>query len=125
MNMLKNFRFLTLILLIVFASCEKKVTVDFNIINETTFKVDSLYIEPNQNRKNKIINIGQNEEVDYQIDMSHVEKIDGLYQIFYKLNDEKKYRNFGYYTNGYPLGYPFKLNIKNDTIIVQEIHENY
>lgn len=123
--MFKNSKVIIFILLVSLTSCNSSVTVDFKIINETSSNLDSLYIEPNQKKQEKIIAIEPNGEVNYQIDMSHVQKTDGSYQIFYKMNNEQKFRDFGYYTNGHPSGYPFELKIKNDTIIIQEGTEKY
>ncbi|PHR94883.1 MAG: hypothetical protein COA80_11895 [Leeuwenhoekiella sp.] len=113
--------FLLLILIIVCCSgCENKTTVNFQIKNDTTFQIDFLSIEPNQN-PDKVTGLKPNQNLDYQIDMSHVPKTDGSYFLSFRMNDEQHLKRFGYYTNGWPISDLYELTIKADTILIKEI----
>ncbi|MAW94104.1 MULTISPECIES: hypothetical protein [unclassified Leeuwenhoekiella] len=118
--MLKTYLSILVLLLVLSTGCESQTTVDFQIKNDTPFQIDSLSIEHNQNLE-KVISLKPDQNLDYQIDMSHVPKTDGAYLISYRINDERRLKSFGYYTNGGPISDLYKLTIKADTILIKEI----
>jgi hypothetical protein len=108
------------------SSCTSRVTVQFEIINNSGNDIDSLVIEPTIiNEKKKYISIKQSRKATYATDMTGIAKVDGAYSIFYVSNDKKKLFNFGYYTNGYPLEKKMSINIESDTILIYPEFEKY
>ncbi len=45
---------------------------------------------------------------------------DGICFISFRLNDRKKNRKFGYYSNGIPLNKSFYIDIQKDSIVIEE-----
>lgn len=116
-----------LIMILLLTSCSHKVIADFQVTNNTEFDIDSLKIEPNINEATKYISLKKGEMVEYKSDMTTIAKVDGGYTISFIIDGENKVQNFGYYTNGNPL--PFeeitKIEIKNDTILIEQILKDY
>ena len=42
-----------------------------------------------------------------------------------QINEENKIKDFGYYTNGYPLEKITKIEIQGDTILIDQIFSSY
>ncbi len=112
-------------ILLLFLSCDDPVTADFEIINNTGIKIDSLVIEPNINEKGKYISLMPAEKVEYKADMTTIAQIDGPYFISFNSNTEKRTQMFGYYTNGYPQEKITKIKIEKDTILINQIYGEY
>ncbi len=45
---------------------------------------------------------------------------DGICSFSFRLNDRKKSRKFGYYSNGIPLNKSFHIDIQKDSIVIEE-----
>ena len=116
---MKNNLLILLLALSTFTSCSNERSVTFEIHNKTEHQIDSLKIEPNTANSKKLISIKKGEIVEYEIDMTNIEKIDGSYQLSFLINEEIRVEKFGYYTNGYPLEKFMSIEIVNDTIIVE------
>ena len=106
-------------------SCSNSVTADFEITNRTEMRIDSLKIEPMVISDGKYISLDSNEKVEYKADMTDIAKHDGSYRISYQINGENNIKDFGYYTNGYPLEKITKIEIQKDTIIIDQIMDSY
>ena len=105
-----------IIISLTFISCNNRVLADFEIINNTGLRIDSLKIEPMVISDGKYISLNSNEKAEYKADMTGIEKIDGSYRISYLQNGEIKIKDFGYYTNGYPTEKLTSIKIEKDTI---------
>jgi hypothetical protein len=70
----------------------------------------------------KLIN---NEKVSKFLNMEEVKKIDGNYIIEYKINDSTYEKEFGYYTNGYPLESEINITINPSTILINQKSKSY
>lgn len=99
LEIVKQF-FVIFIIIVGLYSCSDKVTAEFEIINNSSLKIDWLRIEPNLKKDGKFISLDIYEEISYKIDMTNIKKSDGAYILSYKLNGEYKSKVFGYYTNG-------------------------
>ncbi len=119
--MIKPYYLVLILLTLSFSSCDSQRNVDFKIKNNTGSQVDSLVIEPNKN-EDKIISLKPDQELDYQIDMSHAEPTDGAYIISYVANGEQRRQPFGYYSNGNPASSSFELTIQQDSLLIKEKH---
>ena len=100
----------------ILTSCNKEVMANFEITNSTAIKIDSLKIEPNLISKGEFISIKPNEKIKYKVDMSGIAKVDGSYTLSYWQDGKNFIKNFGYYTNGYPLEKKTKIKIEKDTV---------
>ncbi len=119
-NCLKVSFFFTAVLLV--SSCNKKIEVnaDFEIINNTSSTIDSLYIKPN--KQIKFISVKSKELKTYKTDMSDIARVDGNYLLKYKLEGKDKIKHFGYYSNGIPMEKITVIKIDVDTIIFDFKH---
>tara|TARA_R110000850_G_scaffold11842_1_gene40436 strand:- start:306 stop:674 length:369 start_codon:yes stop_codon:yes gene_type:complete len=106
-------------------SCSNSVTADFEITNGTGMRIDSLKIEPMVISNGNYISLDSNEKAKYIADMTDIPKHDGSYGISYQINEENKIKDFGYYTNGYPLEKITKIEIQGETILIDQIFSSY
>jgi hypothetical protein len=101
-------------------SCRKNATARFEITNNTTSIIDSLIILPNKN-SGQFISVDPNTTVNYSCDMNGGTKVDGEYQLTYKIDSKIKINHFGYYTNGDPTEKLIKVNIEADTVKLESV----
>ncbi len=106
-------------------SCDYETIADFEIKNNTGFKIDSLKIEPNINKTQQYISLHKGDKIKYKCNMTSIPKVDGAYKISFLINGKYKSEIFGYYTNGSPLEKITKIKIERDTIIINQIFEKY
>ncbi len=111
---MKPILFLFVFLPIAFTHCSKKTVVEFKIVNNSNFKIDSLFIEPNVSKLDKYVSIDSKESYKYESDMTNIPKSDGSYFLSYIINHKIKRQAFGYYTNGYPLERKVTINIDSE-----------
>ena len=97
-------------------SCGNEGMANFEITNSTAIKIDSLKIEPNLISKGKIISVKPNEKTKYKVDMTEIAKVDGSYTLSYWQDGKNFIKNFGYYTNGYPMENKTTIKIEIDTV---------
>jgi hypothetical protein len=97
-------------------SCNNRVVADFEIKNNTESRIDSLKIQPMVVSDGSYISLSPNENKEYKADMTGIPKTDGSYRISYKQNGERKIKDFGYYTNGYPSEKLTRIEIEQDTL---------
>jgi len=109
---------ISLFSLLLYTSCEDKVIAKFEIRNNTPYYIDSLLIEPNVDLTAKYISLDPDKSITYRADMTGTAKTDGSYRLSYKLSDSTFRRNFGYFTNGYPLGTTAKIDIQADSALI-------
>lgn len=117
-----NISFLISILTLV--SCDNRIIANFEISNETKFKIDSLKIEPTVSLNERFIAINPDATVKYEVDMTEILKTDGSYRLTYIQNGKTLIKNFGYYTNGYPIEDLIKIKVLNDTILFNSKFNN-
>ncbi len=118
---LQNMNYKNLIYLLIFIqfSCSSKIEAHFEITNSTNFLIDSLKIDPNDNR-NSYIQLKPYSTVIYKVDMTNTPKTDGCYFLTFKHNKIYRDSMFGYFSNGIPMGNLTRINILTDSIIIKE-----
>lgn len=93
--------------------------VNFEIVNNTIFSLDSLNIEPNTKELSKYLSLKPKQKIKYEINMSDIPSLDGAYVLKYRSNNKTIVKAFGYYSRGIPFGENFKIVIEKDTIKVK------
>lgn len=102
-------------------SCTRKNEISFEIENMTKFQLDSLKIEANDNKNFKFISVNSMQSKKYTLDMADIIKVDGSYNLSYKINGNQRFHNFGYFTNGSPSEKFIDLKIFVDSISYRKI----
>jgi major membrane immunogen (membrane-anchored lipoprotein) len=122
----KSYLFLlaTLILLI---SCDSDIKAKFEITNQTNSVIDSVNIKSFDHLSNQsFITLKVGESKIYWLNMTNLPKVDGDYLLTFKKNQaNKEIKRFGYFTNGYPLEEITKIQIDKDTVLIDQIFDNY
>lgn len=125
-RMNKSYLFLlaTLILLI---SCDSDIKAKFEITNQTNSVIDSVNIKSFDHLSNQsFITLKVGESKIYWLNMTNLPKVDGDYLLTFKKNQaNKEIKRFGYFTNGYPLEEITKIQIDKDTVLIDQIFDNY
>ena len=125
-RMNKSYLFLlaTLILLI---SCDSDIKAKFEITNQTNSVIDSVNIKSFDHLSNQsFITLKAGESKIYWLNMTNLPKVDGDYLLTFKKNQaNKEIKRFGYFTNGYPLEEITKIQIDKDTVLIDQIFDNY
>jgi len=88
----------------------------FEVINNTTDFIDSIYITPDRKLGHNYITLLADEKRRYETDMS-VGNADGAYRIYYKIKSEFKSVIFGYYSNSAFLEKMIQIDIRPDTVL--------
>jgi hypothetical protein len=109
-----------LLLCLTLSSCERSQYSNFEITNSTQEKIDSLKISTGT-KTIIYISLNPNETKEYKCDLSQMAKVDGDYELSYKINSVKRIKRFGYFTNGSPTGKLVKINIQNDTVLFKTL----
>lgn len=112
-----------LVLLCIY-SCNDRVLAKFEITNMTNDLVDSIHIFPD-NTKDHFIQLQANEKSVFTTDMTGLPKVDGSYQLLFKLKNQARGKHFGYYTNGSPMESLTRIYIYTDTVSIQQEYNNY
>ena len=112
--------FITLILSI--TSCNDWSKGKFRLTNNTPFLIDSIRLMPD-NQIN-YFSLNPNETKSYNTDMSGP-GTDGLYQVGYRINQVRKSKDLGYYTNGSSVEKIIKIYFEADTVRCEKIYSNY
>jgi hypothetical protein len=103
-------------------SCTNKFGSTFEVENKTNSNIDSLFISNGFNNVN-LNKINKNEKVILFLDFKkNNPKSDGNFLIKYKLNNKHRNKMFGYFSNGIPSNKNVKVQIYEDTIIINEIY---
>jgi len=109
---------LSLFICTALVSCKNDTSLTFSIANETSIKIDSLYIEPNSNRnEEKIISIPASASKTYITNFKGIEKTDGTYKMYFKRGGQSFHETFGYYSNGAPMEKQIVIKIEEDTVL--------
>jgi hypothetical protein len=120
---------LLIILIVLFAAgCDNKIIAKFEITNQTEEQLDSVFVKTADNTQLlDYISLKKNETKTYFLDMTNLPKVDGDYILSYNVtNDEtSKQVRFGYYTNGYPEEEVTYLEIKTDTVVINQVFKKY
>lgn len=112
-----------LIVVFFFTSCYfNNYKVEFEIINNTEFTIDSLKIFPNSDKSLNYMSLKPYQKRSYVIDMFNVPARDGSYLLSYKSNNKLIKKGFGYYSNGMPLENKIVIRIKNDSIDFKSLY---
>lgn len=116
---------LTLITSIV--SCQNEINAKFEITNKTYNTLDSINIKSFDHKLNtNFLNLEQGETQIYFLDMTELPKVDGDYLLTFKENPTNtKLKRFGYFTNGYPSEEVTKIEIRKDTVIIEQQFDEY
>ncbi len=117
-----NFKlYLSVIILIslIFTGCLLRDNPKLKVYNKSDSSIDSIYVYAVIEDKTIIKNINSGEKRFGTIFFEKVPNADGAYMVKVFNNGKViKETGFGYYTNGASLDYGFKIEIKNDTIII-------
>ena len=113
------------ILFLALTSCDNRMVADFEIINNTGSKIDSLKIEPMVLNNGNYITLRSHDRMNYQADMSGIAKTDGSYRLTYMQDGKLLVKNFGYYTNGYPIEKLTRIAIEKDTLMFDFEFDHY
>lgn len=114
-----------LFVVVSFCSCQSNLKAKFEITNETKILIDSINIKTfdhNANPKWIKLKSGQNQL--YWLEMTNLPKVDGDYLLTYRDSILKTVR-FGYFSNGFPLEKVTNIIIKKDTVIIDQIYDDY
>lgn len=117
--------FLIVLLLVLLGSCQRNVKAQFEITNSASQPIDSVNITSFDHEKNSnFISLQPGQSQIYWFDMTNLPAVDGDYLLTYKDSTTKSIR-FGYFTNGAPLEKLTKIIIKQDTVIFDQIFNEY
>jgi hypothetical protein len=106
----------------VITSCEDWSHGKFEITNNTTMPIDSIFIVPDQASGKNYISLNPNQTMSYITKMGGVKSGDGAYKIQYKLASSNKSQRFGYFSNGASLEKLTKITIMPDTVLFKFIY---
>ncbi len=112
---------LIILLVAVWYSCEKETYAKFEITNSTETILDSISIHTtSSNLITSYLKLAPGESEDYLSDMTDLPMADGAYILTYRMTDSgiKKQKEFGYFTNGYPLEDLTEITIEQDSVII-------
>jgi hypothetical protein len=110
------------LLLSIATSCEtvKKVnSVNFKITNNTYINIELIYLSTVYDEAKTSDNtLDSKSMIEIKFGFIDVAESDGSYSLLYKFENSSDTirRDFGYYTNGYPLESEFNIKIYNDSI---------
>jgi hypothetical protein len=104
-------------------SCNDWSKGKFEITNNTSVIIDSLFIEPNRYIIGKYVSIKPNETISYITDMSD-DHNDGLHRLEYKIGEKHTIKGLLYYSNGNSVEDLIKVGIYPDTIVVKSIYNS-
>ena len=119
--------FLYIVSILLLSSCSSEIKAKFEIENKTNFIIDSINIKSfDHERKSQFIKLEPDQIETYWLDMTDLPKVDGDYLLTFKRNENsKELKRFGYFTNGYPLEKVTKIQIEKDTVIIDQIFDEY
>jgi hypothetical protein len=119
--------FLYIISILLLSSCSSEIKAKFEIENKTNHVIDSINIKSfDHERKSQFIKLEPDQTETYWLDMTELPKVDGDYLLTFKRNrTNKEIERFGYFTNGYPLEEVTKIRIEKDTVIIDQIFDDY
>ncbi len=119
--------FLYIFSILLLSSCSSEIKAKFEIENKTNFVIDSINIKSfDHERKSQFITLEPDQIETYWLDMTDLPKVDGDYLLTFKRNEtSKELKRFGYFTNGYPLEKVTKIQIEKDTVIIDQIFDEY
>lgn len=103
-------------------SCQNTANKKVEIIveNKTEVNIDSLSVT-NWIDEFKINEFKKHDSVKIELGFENPHfKGDGSYAVSYYIKGVKKFKDFGYYTNGYPTNSIYTLEIYHDTLIIKE-----
>jgi hypothetical protein len=118
---------LYIISILLLSSCSSEIKAKFEIENRTNYVIDSINIKSfDHERKSAFIKLEPDQTETYWLDMTELPKVDGDYLLTFKRNrTNKEIERFGYFTNGYPLEEVTKIRIEEDTVIIDQIFDDY
>ena len=93
----------------------------------TNQPIDSINVKSFDHEMNfNFIHLEPGESQTYWLDMKELPKVDGDYLLTFKRNQtNKEVKRFGYFMNGYPLEKITKIQIGKDTVIIDQIFDDY
>ncbi len=113
---------LSLIVLLIFLSCDNNKKTKILIENNTNSTIDTFkltYGTEKESKKYLINNINPEKRIEVVFDMNF-EGIDGGYFIELYQKDREIKQYFGYYPNAVFENYTFIIKIENDTILINK-----
>ena len=114
------FTFQTLVFL---PSCQpvyRKNVARFVVVNETTARLDSISIIPDEKPGHWSLDPG--DSIQYVSEMDNHPLVDGSYMLSYKIGGEKKGMVFGYFSNGIPSERGTRILLKPDTVLIRHVY---
>lgn len=112
--------------LIALNSCQSDIKAKFEITNKTESTIDSINIKSFDHELNPdFLNLEPGETKIYWFDMKDIPQVDGDYLLTYKYKANISNKRFGYFTNGFPLEKVTKIEIQQDTVIIDQIYDDY
>lgn len=117
--------FLLGIIFICLNSCDKTDkgnNAAIQITNNTDKKIDLTYLSTVSNEATtEDFKISSSGVLNTKLNFSNVSKSDGAYSIYFRYENsiDTIRKDFGYYTNGYPLDSKFEISIFSDSIIIK------
>ena len=122
LKMKSRYKISILTLSIFIASCNDWSQGKFEITNNTSKELDSIYIQPDRSLRKHFLSLKPHETKYYVTDMGG-EGTDGAYTIYYKQNSALRSQIFGYYTNGSSMEKLTKVTIMPDTILFKFLND--
>ncbi len=108
-----------------FYSCQSRIKAKFEITNETEMLIDSINIKSFVHNSNpNLLKLESGQSQLYWLDMTNLPKVDGDYLLTYRDSILKTIR-FGYFMNGFPMEKVTKIKIEKDTVIIDQIYDDY
>lgn len=121
---LKSLKFAAIILILTSVfSCQNFRKAKFEITNKTEGTIDSISISSfNHNFKTEYIKLEIGQSQTYWLDMNNLPEVDGSYRLTYK-DSVINNKNFGYFSNGYPMKTVTNITFEKDTVIIHPKYE--
>jgi len=116
-------KYFTHLALIILSSCGADKVANFEIINQSRETIDSVKVScsgTNYLQKSKSEKILLGEKSNIILKMNGIDRVDGNYYIEIFQKSKQRSKDFGYYSNGVPTNSIYRLEIKNDTILIKE-----
>ena len=104
-------------------SCQsvfQKNAARFVVVNETTARLDSISIEPDEKPGHWSLDPG--DSMVYLSEMDKHPLVDGSYRLTFKIGGEKKGLAFGYFSNGMPSERGTRILLRPDTVLIRHVY---
>jgi len=107
-------------LLSIFAISCNQYSLDFEVYNHSKDDISDIIISASGSTKFETLDLNENQQLEFKLDMSDCPITDGNYKIEFKRNGIIHSESFGYYTNGSPVNDLYTITILNKGIEIKE-----